>query len=134
MASITRARLDVSSHSDHTETVTVSVTVAWSHFDRQHKDVPHLLRGYLVEREDELDFYAISSGGKLERLRRGATDDRIMNTPFQQLQITPEGGEYYELTSRFDIGKYTRHGGKENLVAIVTLYPRDAPPDIAVTN
>lgn len=64
----------------------------------------YILRGYLVERDGNLDSYSVKGDGGLNRQRRGLSDD-IIGEIWDRLEIRPSEGTEFHFTRRARIRK-----------------------------
>ncbi|MEZ4920019.1 MAG: hypothetical protein R2792_13025 [Saprospiraceae bacterium] len=120
MASITNVRLQVGRVSSVTEFAELTVTVSWTSREVS-ENYWYLLRGFLVERDDSLDFFDTLPDGGIHYLSVGNLDDFIGT--IDSMWVRPSGASTRTYTLRRNWNFGNQESGAEEYNGVATIVP-----------
>jgi hypothetical protein len=120
MATITDVRLTVGRVSSATEFAELRVTVGWTGREVQ-ENLWYLLSGFVIERDDDRDFFDMLPDGNLHWLSIGNLDDFIGTIERRWVRPDGQGSRTFTLRRNWDFGN--QESGAEEYMGVATVVP-----------
>jgi hypothetical protein len=98
----------------------LTITVAWTLRERD-ENLWYLLSGYLIERDDERDFFAMLPDGEIHWNTIGNRDDFVGAIGKQWVRPSGQTTRSYTLRRDWDFGD--RESGSEEYLGVATVVP-----------
>jgi hypothetical protein len=120
MAAITRVNLDVGRVSSQIEFAVLNITVEWNSREVQ-ENLSYLLRGFLIEQDDGLDFFDMNPDGSIHWEDIGDLDDYVGLIGSQW--VRPDGSTLRNFRFRREWNFGDQESGNEEYIGIATIVP-----------
>jgi hypothetical protein len=120
MAAITRVDLDVGRVSSRIEFAVLNITVQWTSREVQ-ENLYYLLRGFLIERDDGLDFFDMNPDGSIHWEDIGNLDDYVGLIGSQWVRPDGSTSRNFRFRREWDFGD--QESGSEEYIGIATIVP-----------
>ena len=120
MASISNVKLSVGRVSGKIEFAEVSLIVRWSALEVR-ENMPYFLRTFLVEQDEQIDFYTMKPDGNIQWKNTQDTDDYVGYIDGQSLRPNGASSKSLKFRREFDFGDQER--GNEEYIGIATIVP-----------